>query len=326
MSKKNHLLPLALVLVSTLPFTACELVAEDTSSSSEVALSSVNKQSSATEISSAIRLSSWEGSSANSSSSEAQSSEAQVSSTRISSSDAISSSLKLSSSYSSSSILSSSSNSRFGTLIDSRDNQAYKTIQIGSQTWMAENLNFGTLDASSNTVQNAGQKYCYQNSTKECAKGGGLYQWHVAMNLANTCASQSCANQVQAKHQGICPMGWHIPTPNDWKTLGLALGGLSNAGATMKLNNTPWSTWNKSFNDGNSSGFSGYPNGLRYFDGTFRYHGSESSGGPVWWTSEEWSSDARNAHRFYVNNLDASLATNINHSKKDAMSVRCVKD
>jgi uncharacterized protein (TIGR02145 family) len=227
---------------------------------------------------------------------------------------------------SSSSQMDLSSSQNPNTFVDSRDMQSYTTVTIGSQTWIAQELNYGTLEPSANTLQQANQKYCYQNLTEECSKGGGLYQWHRAMNLHDTCATKSCANLIQSPHQGICPAGWHIPSPAEWQQLGQALGGLSTAGATMKWNNTPWGTWNTPFNDGNSSGFSAYPNGLRYFDGTYKYHGSESSGGPVWWTTEEWSSDTRNAHRYYINNLDASLATNINHEKRDAMSVRCIKD
>ncbi len=107
----------------------------------------------------------------------------------------------------------------------------YKTVVIGTQTWMAENLN----DASST----AGISVCYNNSQDSCAKYGRLYDWDAAMNIDRKIA------------------GWHLPTPEEWNILANALGGAASAGTKMKV--------------GGSSGFNalfaGFQTGDGYSDG-----------------------------------------------------------
>jgi uncharacterized protein (TIGR02145 family) len=303
LSKQILSIHTSLALLSSFGLVACDLVAKNPNSisqSSQAQLSSSLGQSSSDEQ---IRVSS-------------------VSSSSILQSSANSSALISSSSLSS---LSSSSFSRFENLIDSRDGQSYPTIKIGNQTWMAKNLNYGGIDISDNKLQQPGQKYCFQNKAEECLLGGALYQWHLAMNLPESCATKACANLIQSKHQGICPTGWHIPSSSDWTELSTFLGGINTAGKSIKLNTTPWTTWNSTSNDGNSSGFSAYPNGLRYYEGQYLYHGSSADGGAIWWASDEWNDDPKNAYRYYANQSAQFYGSN-NHEKADAMSVRCLKD
>jgi uncharacterized protein (TIGR02145 family) len=81
-----------------------------------------------------------------------------------------------------------------GTFTDSRNGKAYKTVKIGEQVWMAENLNY-----------NASGSKCYNDSTANCDKYGSLYNWETAMKA--------------------CPSGWHLPTNKEWETLLSSLGG-----------------------------------------------------------------------------------------------------
>ena len=91
----------------------------------------------------------------------------------------------------------------------------YDTVLIGSQCWMAENLNVGTMVSGTTTMTNNPviEKYCYQNLDSNCIQDGGLYQWEEAMQYTTVEGAQ-----------GICPAGWHIPAESDWQTLELTLG------------------------------------------------------------------------------------------------------
>ena len=93
---------------------------------------------------------------------------------------------------------------------DARDGKQYKTVTIGGQTWMAENLNVGTrIDGTTDASHNATiEKYCYNDSESNCDTEGGLYSWDEMMAYSTTDGAQ-----------GICPDGWHIPTDAEWYTL-----------------------------------------------------------------------------------------------------------
>ncbi len=96
-------------------------------------------------------------------------------------------------------------------LVDSRDSQSYATVQIGTQCWMAENLNIGTIviSGSNQSDNDTIEKFCYNDNTSYCdTYYGGLYQWHEMMQYVTT-----------AGIQGICPTGWHIPTDAEWCVL-----------------------------------------------------------------------------------------------------------
>jgi uncharacterized protein (TIGR02145 family) len=92
--------------------------------------------------------------------------------------------------------------------------QTYKTTQIGEQIWMAENLNYKT-----------GNSECYTEHSENCAKFGRLYDWSTAMGFESGCNSNACKSNIKPKHRGICPEGWHIPTPAEWEQLFSYAGG-----------------------------------------------------------------------------------------------------
>jgi uncharacterized protein (TIGR02145 family) len=86
--------------------------------------------------------------------------------------------------------------------------ETYQTVVIGTQTWMARNLNY-YVDGS----------VCYDNDPANCAKYGRLYNWATAMALDTSCNSEYCNTQIDEKHRGICPSGWQIPLREAWITL-----------------------------------------------------------------------------------------------------------
>ncbi|MBI4648201.1 MAG: hypothetical protein HY738_16860 [Bacteroidia bacterium] len=127
---------------------------------------------------------------------------------------------------------------------DSRDSKIYNTVLIGTQCWMAENLNFGTMINSTTGGQfqtdNAViEKYCYSNNSANCSTYGGLYEWNEMMQYNPSDAGNPGTTQ------GICPSGWHIPTDAELTTLTDYLGGESVAGGKMKeIGTTHWTSPN----------------------------------------------------------------------------------
>jgi len=201
------------------------------------------------------------------------------------------------------------------TLVDSRDGQGYATVQIGTQCWMAENLNVGVMVNSINTgshhsdVSNNGviEKYCYNNDTSSCNTYGGLYDWDEAMGYVTT-----------GGVQGICMAGWHIPTDAEWTTLATFLGGSNVAGG--KLKEAGYTHWN-SPNTGatNSSGFTGLPGGLRRYNGYFNNSGNNG----YFWSSSVYSSSSA-WHRSLYHNYQNVYR--YNNYRTYGFSVRCVRD
>jgi uncharacterized protein (TIGR02145 family) len=96
------------------------------------------------------------------------------------------------------------------TVTDERDGQKYPTVQIGNQCWMAKNMNIGTqLDVTQDPADNGFiEKYCPLNNSAECDVFGGLYRWAEAIQYDTLSGAR-----------GICPVGWHIPTDEEWKIL-----------------------------------------------------------------------------------------------------------
>ena len=156
-----------------------------------------------------------------------------------------------------------SENKSLSTLTDSRDGQTYKTVTIGSQTWMAENLNFETADS-----------YCYSIEPSYCAKYGRLYTW-AAAKIA-------------------CPTGWHLPTKAEYETLFSAVGGDSVASAKLKST----SGWSQEGNGTDDYLFSVLPAGFRYSRNAF--FGNEGYEAHFWTSTEE---DSDNAYYIYMFHL-----------------------
>jgi uncharacterized protein (TIGR02145 family) len=135
--------------------------------------------------------------------------------------------------------------------VEDADGNIYKTIVIGEQTWMAENLNYQTENSK-----------CYSNFESNCDIYGRLYNWSDALD--------------------VCPEGWHIPSQDEWNELSSYIGGSITEGKHLKAT----SGWNSNGNGLDTYGFAALPGGLGFFRGGF----SDARNGGYWWSSDEYSS------------------------------------
>ena len=194
---------------------------------------------------------------------------------------------------------------------DERDGKNYNTVLIGTQCWMAQNLNIGTkINGSQNQTNNQViEKYCYNDLESNCDIYGGLYQWDEAMQYVTT-----------AGVQGICPAGWHLPTDAEWTILTTFLGGESVAGGKMKeIGTTHWLSPNTGAT--NSSAFTALPGGYREWSGGFQ---------TITYYAKFWSSSESSSFYAWYRYLDYYYA--VAHrwdgyfDKTSGFSGRCVKD
>ena len=212
------------------------------------------------------------------------------------------------------------------TLTDSRDSKTYSTVLIGTQCWMAEHINVGTLLAGANNMSNDAsiEKYCYNDTESNCTSDGGLYQWGEAMQYATSCngtgspPNDACASPVQ----GICPSGWHIPSHYEYTTLEREVCDSGSCAGDFPYDEstTGWRGTNEGTNlkVGGSSGFSGLLAGDRETGGSFLNRGSHAF---IWSSLESGS----NAWRRFLYSGNATVYRNAD-SKLYGFSVRCLKD
>lgn len=180
-------------------------------------------------------------------------------------------------------------NCEYGELVDDRDGQTYKTVKIGDQWWMAQNLNYRREAKYKNDYC-----YCYNNSKDNCDKFGRLYVWDAAADA--------------------CPKGWHLPSTAEWKTLIDSVGGEKVAGITLKT-----SDWISSGEATDAFGFSVLPAGFR--DWVSNYYWEEGYQA-FFWTSDEYENSSGCV--YFQGQYD-----NADIRSRDAdygYSVRCVMD
>jgi uncharacterized protein (TIGR02145 family) len=219
-------------------------------------------------------------------------------------------------------------NCEYGSLTDDRDGQTYKTVKIGEQWWMAENLNYRYIQQTFEGAEEDSSSYCYYNDPANCAKYGRLYLWSAAMdsagiipgNSANGCGDGTICNLGNVKVRGVCPEGWHLPDITEWNALFNAVGYVVRIGLMLKSTEG----WNDR-NDGTSGNgtdaysFSALPAGFR--DGSGDYYGEGYDAG--FWSSTENDSSGAYLMGLNYNHNDAMLH---DYGKYGGFSVRCLRD
>ncbi len=221
------------------------------------------------------------------------------------------------------------------------DGNKYRTIKLGNQEWMAENLKVTKYPNGANVPlvtsdltwlnledNNSDDAYCYFNNNTSGEKDiyGALYTWAAAMNGANTSSSN------QSGIQGICPDGWHIPSDAEWKELEMYLGMSqaeaddenwrgTNEGSKLAGNEALWTTGDLTNNiEFGVTTFNGLPGGYRnYVDGTF----PDNNTGANWWSSTESSSSTAWGPSLHYASTGVYRYADY---KSGGSSVRCVKD
>jgi uncharacterized protein (TIGR02145 family) len=199
------------------------------------------------------------------------------------------------------------------TLIDI-DGNVYKTVIIGTQIWMAENLKvtkYSNGDTIGTTypdtlnymqVSNPKYQWIYENKDSNLYSYGRLYTWFVVNDNRN-----------------VCPTGWHVPTQVDWATLIQFLGGDSLAHGKLKEVGTKH--WDKpNIGATNKSGFTGIPGGNHHPKGTFLFMGECGH----WWSSTEFDKNFAWRLRLRYNN---DIENFLDYAPKlMGWSIRCIKD
>jgi uncharacterized protein (TIGR02145 family) len=200
----------------------------------------------------------------------------------------------------------------FTTSVSDIDGNIYKTVRIGSQIWMSENLKTTKFKDGITSIPNVTESgtwaalstsaYCWYNNEEATYKAnyGALYNWYTV----------STGN--------LCPTGWHVPTDAELTTLTTYLGGESVSGGKLKeTGTTHWTTPNTGAT--NETGFTALPGGSRHYGGSFNTIGNYG----LWWSSTEYpTSDAWFISMSYNNNY---VSRTFNY-RRSGYSVRCLKD
>lgn len=218
-----------------------------------------------------------------------------------------------------------------GSFTDPRDGKTYKTVKIGKQVWMAENLNYAYLQPTSTEDSSS---FCYHNELDSCDKYGRLYLWSAVIDSAGVFSDggkgcgygETCVELGTV--QGVCPIGWHLPSRDEWNTLEKAVIDKKFAGTKLTLASAQKkvgkmlkskSGWYKDGNGTDEFGFSVLPAGNRTGVG-FCYRAGRYAN---FWSSTEHSGDAAYIWHFgYGNEYVHSVYVN----KDFGYSVRCLRD
>jgi uncharacterized protein (TIGR02145 family) len=207
---------------------------------------------------------------------------------------------------------------------DVRDNKVYKYVKIGTQTWMAQNLNYAYTDVpyKQGNYTSDSTSWCYNNDANNCSKYGRLYTWAAAMDSVGTWSANSkgCGYDTTCSPtypvRGVCPEGWHLPTEEEFETLFTAVGGQSTAGKMLK-SATGWTAYSGITNE-DAFVFSALPAGYRNGNGDYSDEGN---------FAYFWSTENSSNYAYYMDlNYSYDVACLSSDNKFDGFSVRCLKD
>ena len=144
--------------------------------------------------------------------------------------------------------------SPYGQFTDNRDGKTYKTVNIGTQIWMAENLNYETSDGS----------WFYDSIPYNASTYGRLYNWETANNA--------------------CPSGWHLPSDDEWKQLEMTIGMSQSDADDINWRGTDEGTklkavsgWSRNGNGTDEYGFTALPGGYLSSSNDFRFKNNVAS-------------------------------------------------
>ncbi|MEI6853555.1 MAG: FISUMP domain-containing protein, partial [Bacteroidota bacterium] len=190
-----------------------------------------------------------------------------------------------------------------GILTDARDGKTYKTIVLGEQTWMAQNLAYKAGSGC----------WAYADNDSNMVKYGYLYNWETSKK--------------------VCPRGWHLPSETEFQTLAQFFGGVFNykirksTGSESKAGTKMKSTtgWEGMGNGTDKKGFNALPAGLRLGKGAYKKMGSSSS---FWSSSEEtgYNADLITAYSLDLISSSGFIAITSLNLRDFGLSVRCMKD
>ena len=196
-----------------------------------------------------------------------------------------------------------------GTFTDTRDGTEYKTVKLNKTTWMAENLKY---------EPDSGVYVCYGDNVANCDKYGRLYDWPTAMEIADIYGNSKWGGS-DVGHQGVCPVGWHLPSRSEWNNLINIAGGTSKAGKKLKSKDG----WYNNGDGTDDYGFTALPTGRGCTNnGCFGFIGEYAT----WWTTTEDTEDSRYAWApyLYYDNDEANGTKYFKWHFKYA--VRCVQN
>ncbi|MFA4942084.1 MAG: fibrobacter succinogenes major paralogous domain-containing protein [Patescibacteria group bacterium] len=211
----------------------------------------------------------------------------------------------------------------------------YRTVQIGSQCWLKDNLNIGiqvcnsgnncSTDQADNSII---EKYCYANQPNNCNASGGLYQWPEAVQYLNNASILADWDPIPAGNiQGICPSGWHLPTHNEFNLLERTICTSETCATDFPDNNTAtgWQGTDEgsklsllTLNGNNSSDFTALMPGYYENSGAFTSLNTETS---------FWSASTSGSDSWYHRLSTTWGKVDQNHINRDyGYSVRCLLD